>query len=529
MDNQLKTILDNYEDARSGVSGKSCVCIHGEHGSGKTGLLERLKDTLLKNGSNVYFAIGMEDDGAIHELLRQLLRLYGNKYDKSYIEFITSYIQGTLPDSFSPEASLEFTKDSIVKFIFDCVKTEPIVFIIDNLDKADSFTINLLSNLLMIDISFFLIITLSDQVDSIILSDMLYRNAERIVYSKLSPASHRKGNVSDSSEVLIDEVMLVLTKPGREKQLIKHYLKAAEQFSSQLFFEKAIDYLNSAITVSRNINDKESELSLLISLGNARVNCKEFTDAIDNYLKALHLSASHDSPQERISILIKLSDCYDTIGKHDTAREYIMMSEAFFALAENRSKHYDIYSKHIIKYLYLLLELGEETIFFEKLKQAHKICHPDDEKFICALNCEEGYMYIHTGNYILAHERLTNSRSIAKKLNLGKTWDEVTNSLAICNEHMGKASISIKLWNEIIKKSHNPVRWAGAMVNVAIIRYEQNENTEKALDDITLAVELCLLAGENQIAFDIFENLSSTPLAADAVKRLSKYRLQKSI
>jgi len=529
MDNHLKTILDNYEDVKNGTSVKTCVCIHGERGSGKTNLLESLKDTLLKNGSNVYFSIGMEDDEALREILRQLVRLYGDKFDTGLVELITSYIQGALTDNPSPEESPEFTKDSIIKFIYDCVKTEPIVFVIDNIDKIDSFTINLLSNLLMIDVNVFLIITLSEQVDSIILSDMLYRNSERIMYVKLTSPTQMNIKASDEQEMLIDEVMLVLTKPGREKQLIKHYLKLAEDFIMQLSYEKAIENFSAALDVSQSINDKETQLSALICIGDARVACKEFTDSIDNYLIALQLADEQDLQQERILILIKLSNCFDMIGKHDTAREYVMITEAFFALADNRSKFYELYSKHIIKYLFLLLELGEDAVFLEKLSQARKICRSDDKKFICALNCEEGYMYMHSGNYTAAHDKLTLTRNIAKKLSLSKMWEEATNSLAICNEHMGKANVSLKLWNEIIKNSHDPVRWAGAMVNAAIMRYEQNGDKVKAINDIMVGIELCILAGEDKIAADISENLQNTPLAEDAIKRLSQYRLQKSI
>ena len=529
MDKHLKAILDNYDDAVKSGTGKPCVCIHGEHGSGKTALLEKLKDTLLKNGANVYFSIGMEGDGAIHELLRQLIRLYGNKYDKNFIEFITSYIQGTLPDKLSPEASFDFTKDSIVKFIFDCVKTEPMIFIIDNLDKVDSFTVNLLSNLLMIETGFFLIISLSDQVDSIILSDMLFRNAERIMYSKLTTVESAKVPASEESDIQIDEVMLVLTKPGREQQLIKHHLKAAEHCLTQLSFEGAIDNLNCALNVCRSINDKELELDILISLGETRFMCKEFTDAIDCYLKVLQFHIIQDMPEKRISLFIKLSECYDLISKHDIAREFIMMSEAFFALPDNRLKHYDLYSKHIVRYLFILVELGEEVIFKEKIKQAYDVCRADDEHFICALNSEEGYMMMHNGNYTAAHEKLTLSQNAAVKLNLSKMWDETTNSLAICNEHMGKPNISLRLWKEIIKKSHDPVRWAGAIVNTAIMTYEQDSDSEKAISNIILGVELCILAGENKIAHDISNSLKDTPLAAEALTRLSKYRLQRSI
>jgi len=528
MDKNIKAIIENYDSVVKNNTGKPCVCIHGESGAGKTKLLQQLKDLLLQKGANAYFSIDKTGDSSIKEILRQLLRIYGEKYSPDFQNFIVSYIKGTLETDFSTDATSAFDKDSLVKFIYDCVKSEPTVFIIDDLDKADSFTINLLSNLLMFDSGFFLLISLSANVDRIILSDMLFRNANNIMYTKLSsPAQESHTNLSDTEDpdLVIDEVMLVLTKPGREKQLIKHYIKTAWMFMLQLYFEKAVDNYNEALKVCRNINDKDSEFIALMGLGDARAKCKEFADSIDNYFQASQVAAILNMPEKRALVFLSLANCYDILGKHDTAREYIMMSEAFFCFPNNRMEFYDIYSKHIIKYLYLLAELGEEVIFAEKLKQALDICRPDDEYFQSALYSERAYMFIHKGDYTKAHEILSLVCEKAKELKYSKMWDEVTNSLAICNEHLGKPKKSLELWNKIIKNSHDPVRLAGAMVNSAIMKYEQNGKPEIAMSEITTSVELCILAGENRIAYDICENLKNTPLASEATKHLSKYRL----
>ncbi|MCL2628877.1 MAG: AAA family ATPase [Oscillospiraceae bacterium] len=526
MDKHVKAIIDNYDSRLDGSSERHCVCVHGEHSTGKTAILEQLSDALLKKGVSVFFAIGKENDEALRELLRQLVRLYGEKYDKEFIDFISNYINATLSNNDYAE---EYDKDTLVKFIYDCVKSEPTVFIVDDLDKADAFTINLLSNLLVIEAEFFLVVSISDNVDSIILSDMLYRNADNIMYVKQTSSLSSKMPAADEADILIDEALLVLNKPGREKQLIRHYLENAELYMKQLSYERAIKSFNDALTVSKNINDKDTQLSVLIRIGDARTKCKEFTDAADNYLNALQIATLQDFPDERALVLTKLVDCYDLMNKHDIAHEYIMMTEAFFAQSSKRTELYDVYVKHITKYLYLLTELSEQVIFSAKLKQAFNACKPDDNMFICSLFCEEGYMHMHTGEFGKAHEKLTKARSIASELKLNKMWNDTTNSLAICNESMGRHDASLELWNELTEKSHDPVKVAGAMVNAAFLIYEQDNDIEKALSAIVRGIELCILAGENQIAFDIAENLKDTPLAQQAATRLSKYRLRKSI
>jgi len=523
MDSNINTILGNFENINNG-DGKPCVCIHGGHGTGKTALLEQVKDSMLKKGDNVFFAIDKAGDGAIKELLRQLVRIYSDNYDPEFIDFITSYINSCL------QATVNIEKDSLIKFIYNCIKSEPTVFIIDDLDMADDFTINLLSNLLIIDRGFSLVISLSDNVDSIILSDMLYRNANKIMYLKLSSqvAFISSAPISNEEDLVIDEVMLVLSKPGRESQLIKHYIKTAGESLQQLSYENAIQSLKAAFTVCQNTGDKDSELTVLCELGDARVKCKEFIDAADNYLQALQIATSSNLQDKRVLIFTKLTDCYNMMHKLDLSREYIMMAEAFFCIPTNRTEYYDIYSKHIINYLFILTELGEESIFSERLKQAYNICKPDDSNFAGALSCEEGYMYMHMGDFSKAHDKLNHARILAREQNNNKMWDEATNTLAICNEQLGKPEICLMLLNEIIEKSYDPVKVAGAMVNAAIISFESSGDSKRAIEDIVISIELCILVGENQIAFDIYDNLKNTPLASLAATHLSKYRLIKS-
>gem|GEM_PF-2382510 len=639
----LKRILENYETvagaggtasaggANAGVAGlvagadsagggaPICVCVHGERGSGKTALLEKVKNTLLMSGANVFFAVEKEvsaratavaganmattttganttkttatstasaafsaqndtqkSDGAIRELLRQLVRMYGQNHDSDFVKFIMSYAKGTLTADYCGDYSKNYSKDysedcgknhsedynknygknktlpydkaSIINFVYNCIKAEPTVFVIDDLDKADTFTVRLIDNLFSLNALQFLVISHTDRLENEVLSNMLYRNAKRINYVQLTGSAAAMPIANPNTPIAnpntLDETALVLSKPGMEQQLIRHHIKNAEQLSMQMAYENAAKTLASALPVCNALIDgftKSAEstkitssssrdvmftqIELLTKLGDAQAMDSQFRAAADSYSHAFQVTMNDgifdDSPaakapdlsEKRASLSIKLAECYNNLYLPDKAREYVMLAEAFFCMPERRAQFYELYVKYIPRYLYLLAELNERVIFREKLKQAYITCLLDDKDFTASLYCEEGYLCIMSGEFEKAHGLLTDARSLADELGSGKLWDESTNCLAICCEHMGKPEISELLWGELLKRSHDAVRRAKAMVNLSVMCFEKDADVNKAILDIQAGIDLCILAGEDRIAAEIRENLRDTPLA----------------
>lgn len=550
---KLEKILGMYNIRAGGVSSATpCACVHGEHGTGKTELLSEFCDTLLKSGVNVFFSVSKGSDGggnrsangsandcAIRELLRQLARMYGDNHNKDFLTFVDAYVKGSLADGIDGGTVKSYEKDAIIKFIYDCVKTEPIVFIVDDLDMSDSFTIELLGNLIRINALQFLVFSHTDKLQNSVLTDMLYCNAERIEYVELRPDLQLSTSpVTQQGKpdfVFPDEAMLVLKRPGNERQLARHYLDSAKRFSKQLAFDRAAETLGTALSVLAGIKSSNPddfspenaalEFDVLVHLGDVLFSEKKYLQAVERFNQALIISDILESrtglsitTERRVAVFVRLAECYSRQNLQDRSREQIMLAEAFFCTPENRARYSHLYALHIPNYLCLLSELDEKVIFREKLKQAYICCAPDDMEFTGVLYCEEAFMCMETEEFDKAYQLLTDALKLAEMQGSDTLWDEAAGSLGICCEQMGKTDESETLWRELIKRSYNPVKVAEAMVNIAVMQYRFNGDFTAASSGIGDGIELCILAGEELAVSNICENLKDTPLEV-AVKR----------
>jgi diguanylate cyclase (GGDEF)-like protein len=120
------------------------IHLHGAQGVGKTALLRDLNYRLYLRNMSVYAAFDCEGDAAVKTILRGLLEdLPDNTHDQSdIIEQISSFSNGK---------TQALTQNIILKFIYDCIKDKPVVFIIDALDKANAETVDTLQKLVSVN------------------------------------------------------------------------------------------------------------------------------------------------------------------------------------------------------------------------------------------------------------------------------------------------------------------------------------------------------------------------------------------
>jgi hypothetical protein len=495
----LQQILDNYSDVQSGASDKRCVCIHGERNSGKTALLKELKDKL--QNVDVYYSINPKSD-ALREILEQFINTYKENFNPKLIDFITRYINKEL------NKDEEYTKQNLAKTVYECLYKNPAIIIIDDIDKADDFTIGLFERLFDVNIDLYMVFTCCYDNENEKLTQVIKHLAKKTLGIGMEkPNIQAKKSIEKSENklpepinTLKDEAKLILKKPGNEKQLVKHYLTTASEYAQQMNYAKAVEELIEALDVACRIDDMVSELNIITKLGEYSMYDDKMKNAIE-YFNTVHaLAMTMDKPYIRANVASFLADCYSKTHNYEKMREYIMLTEGFFCIPENREKNYDLYKSHILRYLLLLSELNEITIFSEKIKQAEKICKKDDESFRASLLYEEGYMFLQIGSFLIAYEKLLAARELAEKSKNNKVWDGATNSLAICNEFMDKPEISKELWLEQIKKSNDPVRIASAMINIAIMQFERTGNKTKLETEVTAGIQQCIVINEITIA-----------------------------
>lgn len=297
-----------------------------------------------------------------------------------------------------------------------------------------------------------------------------------------------------------------------EKQLIRHYIKTAETLTKQLNFVKAASVLSRALSVfDGSFADAALEADVLLSLGDVTVSEKDIASAVMLFERAYKTADTAELAEKRAACSIRLAECCRALKLPDKACEHIMLTEAFFYKTERRTKHYDLYTRHIPIYLSFLAEQGERVIFREKLKQAYVVCLLDDLEFTAALCSEEGHFCMDTGDFDTAYKLLSDARDAASKAGNHKIWSEATNSLAICAEQTGSPDVSAALWNELIDKSYDSVKVAGALVNLAVMNFENDGDSTAARELILKGLDLYTLNGEVELADEVRENLKAFP------------------
>ena len=123
---------------------KRCICVRGERSCGKTTLLTDARDMLSSQNFFTYFSFNQEGDDVMKSILKQLIVDYNNNKDSDFIESIKSYAYNKKSNE------TDFDKGTILKFIHDCInciEDKHVIFIIDDLDKADDFTVEMLEKL----------------------------------------------------------------------------------------------------------------------------------------------------------------------------------------------------------------------------------------------------------------------------------------------------------------------------------------------------------------------------------------------
>jgi tetratricopeptide (TPR) repeat protein len=512
---EITTILDNYDLLIAGTAKKRYVSIHGGRSTGKTAFLSELKDRLQYHNKlcrqtvDVFLATGKEDDGAIKALLKQLIKAYDDGGDPEFTEFLLSYIKGSVSEDTAYE------KIALVKFIYDCVKTRTTVFIIDDFDKCDDFTISMFSRLIEVNVKLYLVFTRTIGIENELLTRFLESHADSILC--IEHGRILKGDAYTSRGPLptTDEAAYLLSEPGRENQLLSYYIKSGKQQIQQMAYEKAVATLCEALVLSRELGNKTTELDAMLKLGEALKKNRNITPAIDIFAKALALAEELDIQEKQAQVAIELADCHYQVSEYEKAREYAMQAEAFFNTHKRRKKHYDMYRKFTHEMLCILLELNEIELFCEKAKQAFEICLLRDEHFLSALFFDDGQHYLQVGDVKKAHDNFSVSRDMAKKSKNLKIWDLAMNSLAICNEYFAKPDVSMAMYEELIGKSHDPVRVANARMNYCTMQYAMSKDVNMAIENITMSMELCFLAEEYNYEFEHRSALIDVYMDAD--------------
>jgi len=184
---EYELISNIFDKIIAGRAEERCVRVHGVQGAGKTALLRELNNSMQLRGMSAYAAFG--GDGSIKELVRQLLDDYegSHKDSSNFIKQINAFA-GRIVSGNSAEIN-SLSKNSLLKFIYDCIKDKPVVFFIDAMELAGADVFDTLEKLMQVNKKLMLVFTCRDGVANAALQafiDKLGDNAADVNLSGLT-------------------------------------------------------------------------------------------------------------------------------------------------------------------------------------------------------------------------------------------------------------------------------------------------------------------------------------------------------
>jgi tetratricopeptide (TPR) repeat protein len=501
---KIQAMLDNYDAVVDGTIGTTemvrqrCVCVHGKPGSGKTAFLYELKDRLQYHNKlrrqtvDVFTVTALGGgDSVIKELLRLLMKAYGDGEDTDFTDFLLSYTEGKVSEDNTYE------KSALIKYIYDTVKAKSVVIILDDLDKCNAFTVNMFMSLTELNIRIYPIFSYTDGFKNELLSSLIKAQAGNIIDFELQTLTGGEAQLHTSHAQAPNEALALLTAPGRENQLLGYYKRSAKQLASQMDYEKAAQMLEAAVELSLKQGIENARLDIQLRLSEILILDRKYDKAIQKLTQVHKLSQEQANTEKTAYSASGLADCY--IAKRDSvsAQEFTIQADTYFNTAEHRKKYYDMYKKNILRYLGLLAEQAEQEAFSEKEEQALKTCPSEDEDFLCSIYAEKGQICLNTGEYEQAIEFFTKSRDSAITAKNQRVWERASGNLAIASYYLDRLDMCAGLYEEVIKNSHNPVLVSVMKTYSAILQRYQYMDVKGAIANLTESVDLCRIAGES--------------------------------
>lgn len=145
-------------------------------------------------------------------------------------------------------------------------------------------------------------------------------------------------NPPDTVIASIDSALWHVHGIQQDTALVKFYILKGQCFVKKTQFSNALHNFNLALKVARKRNDKQSETSVLISIGWAYMEDNKPEEAIRFFNEVLQLNPS-ENYLNRALLLNNIASCYNTLGDFRTAESFALQG---IAAANNRENKLDL-------------------------------------------------------------------------------------------------------------------------------------------------------------------------------------------
>lgn len=317
-DYEINSILNLYNSkVKLGVSNKF-VIIHGEYGIGKTKLLKEIERLMLLNSINVFSSYSLETSGedrnkGFYEIIKKLSYECDSetleRYERELVKFIPELAQ---KKEVIPNVALVGDKEklriisNICDFIYDLTKGKPIVFVIDNIHRANDFSIEILEHLFLRSRNLMVVVSYCDGE---------YSNKNKL--SEFLTKFAGKPNITDiqlrglSNEDSVAMIQDLLRMPTRASKFSGRIF--SKTYGNPLFMEETLKNLlaNKYIFIDEQSGewdsdtDDYSKLPMPINMEQAVLaQVKDIDELSNNILKSLSIFNT-GIPEEFITNIIE--------------------------------------------------------------------------------------------------------------------------------------------------------------------------------------------------------------------------------
>jgi len=316
------------------------------------------------------------------------------------------------------------------------------------------------------------------KVDSLLILTRIYSEEDKVIlYQKLS--DQYRGKNIDSVFYFANLALESAKKDKSDLSFYKAFKLLGEAYTDK--FEHAIaleNFLKSKEYINKT-NDKSSQISILLSIGNVFRNLKRFSEAIDTYKHAIEIAKEIEDFKSEGLLLYKISLNYFDITDFNKALEYAIKS-ANIQIIHNNDKNLAT-TYNFIGRIHNNLKNSDlaEEYFIKSLNLFSK--ENDIQGMSIALN-NLGIVFNEKKDNPKAIEYYTKSLDYSKQLNDDEGISTAMNNIGLIYVELGEIKKGIDYYFQSLAYSSrffDKDNYANTLNNIAAA-YLSADNLEKA-------------------------------------------------
>ena len=515
-ENEINRIIEAYDSMIEFKPNKKIFLIKGDFGTGKTRFLEEIQFLLELKKANVYSSFSLNNsrdsnDKLWAELIKKLISESDTEIIEKYKHELVKFFPGIMEEKNTlPYINSEYLMkgtvgyrllNRIVAFINDSIKNKPTVFIIDDINYGNEFTLNTFA---------YLCETILDNKNIMLI--FAYQEGKVLEHEAFPKFIDNINNRKDSATIHIKNLNAKETGKLIKEIMFMHYILVF--FSNRIYSQSQGNPLFTVEILKELFNSKKIYIDDKSGLWHVDMSDPEKEDAYYKHLKIpsnieeVLLNQLEDLDNISYEILkvisifnnpIPIEILFEFIGikphKLEESVEKLVNKGILYRKITNKQFLYDINNK-MLKFM-VYKNMNKE----EKIKKHKLAANLIENKDYLTANIDELIFHLENSNNKMKAKEycLKNAKKMKALKNVQGEIENLEKALSMIDDE------------NIIEKTHLLIRLS--------ILYLETENFQLAIDYLNKAEKLAKITKNQKHLVDIYVNMA---LAMDALYRAEK-------